>query len=105
MTRMENRANSRAVIDRYHSIELSVGDLETSYQFKIRDLSPEGLGILIREDSALINHIKVGTVLHVKYRPVESKAPVETKKTEIKHITKNDTGAYGGHYTVGLTVL
>lgn len=105
MTSLENRADPRTVIDHFYSIELSVGGIETSYQFKIRDLSPEGIGILVREDSALIGHIKVGAILQVKYRPMESKAPIETKKTEIRHISKNETGAYGGHYIVGLAVL
>lgn len=102
---LEKRTEPRTLVDRFYSVEVSVGGLETAYQFKIRDLSQGGIGILIREDSELIEHIQVGSVIRMKYYPVESKAPVEMLDTEVKHITKNGASTIKGHVTVGLAII
>ena len=101
----EKRTEDRAIVEKYHSVELSVSGLETSYQFRIRDLSPGGVGILVREDSALLKHIQVGAVFQMTYYPIESKSSAEVLNTEVRHITRNGQTTYKGHYTVGLAVL
>ena len=90
--------------DQYSSVEFS-SKTEPNHLFKIRDMSPTGLCILVKEGSAVLNHLRVGDIMEMKcYQPRKAKSP-ELIKTKIKHITKKDLGRYKGNYLVGLSVI
>ncbi|MBA7714740.1 hypothetical protein ES703_123772 [subsurface metagenome] len=59
----------------------------------------------MKEDSDLLNHVKVGDILNLKYYPADSSQPGELLETEIKHITKDEQGRFKGVYLVGLSIL
>ena len=59
----------------------------------------------MKEDSDLLNHLKVGDILNLKYYTTDSSKPIEFLKTEIKHITKDEQGRFKGVYLVGLAIL
>ena len=101
----EKRSESRSIIDRYYSVEFSIRDAAYVYQFKIWDISPKGMCVLVKEDSDLLNHLRVGDILDLKYYTTDSSKPTEYLKTEIKHITKDDTGRFKELYLVGLSIL
>ena len=91
--------------DQYSSVEFSTSKTEPNHLYKIRGMSPSGLCILVKEGSAVLNHLKVGAIMEMKcYQPKKAKGP-ELIKTKIKHITKNDLGRYKGNYLVGLSVI
>ena len=100
----ERRSEPRSIIDRYYSVEFSIRDSAYVYQFKIWDISPKGICVLVKEDSDLLNHLKVGDILDLKYYTTDSSKPTEYLKTEIKHITKDDTGRFKELYLVGLSI-
>ena len=75
------------------------------YQFKIRDVSPTGIGILVNESSEVLDHLEVGNVLEMKYNPRNSSDLPESLETEISHITKIEQGEFKGHYIVGMLIL
>jgi hypothetical protein len=100
----EKRAEPRSIVDRYYCVEFSTADTEFVYQFKIWNLSPKGICVVIREDSALVRHLKVGDILEMKYYTIDSPAVTDYLRTEIQHITK-DEGRFKGHYLVGLSVF
>ncbi len=75
------------------------------YQFKIRDLSPSGIGILVNESSAVLEHIKINDVLEMKYNPKDASNLPEYLKTEIRHITKLEEGKFKDHYLVGMLII
>ncbi len=102
---IERRSEPRRIIDKYYSVEFSKGALEFSYQFKIRDISPKGICVLVKEDSDLLNHIEVGDILNLKYYSTDSSKSAEYLKTKISHINKDDTGRFKGLYLVGLSIL
>jgi len=102
---IERRSKPRSIIDRYYSVEFSVSGSTYSYQFKIWDISPKGICVLVKEDSGLLNHLKVGDILDLKYYTTDSSRPVEYLKTEIRHITKDEKGRFKGLYLVGLSIL
>jgi len=102
---IEKRSESRSIIDRYHSVEFSIRHSAYAYQFKIWDMSPKGICVLVKEDSDLLNHLKVGDILSLKYYSTDSSKPTEYLKTEIRHITKDDTGRFKEVYSVGLSTL
>jgi hypothetical protein len=102
---VEKRSEPRKIIDKYYSVEFSMSDLDFAYQFKIWNLSSKGICVVVKEDSDLLNHVKVGQVLDLKYSANDATHPVETLKTEIKHISKDEEGRFKGLYLIGLSIL
>ena len=103
--RPEKRSEPRRILDQYFSVEFSVSSTLPVHQFKVRDVSPTGIGILINKSSAILDHLEVGNVLEMKYNPRNSSDLPEYLKTEIKHITKMEQGQYKGHYLIGMLIL
>jgi len=101
---IERRSEPRSIIDQYYSVEFSLKKTIFLYQFKIRNILPEGICVLVREDSDLLNHIEAGDILGLKYYKTDSSQSAELK-TEIRHITKDGTGRFTGLYQVGLSIL
>jgi len=99
------RSEPRSLTDQYHCVEFQIYSIGTCYQFKIWDISTKGMCILVKENSAVLNHIKVDDVIEMKYYPKESSASIEGIKTQIRHITKSEQGRFKGHFLVGLSVL
>jgi hypothetical protein len=103
--RKERRAEPRFEIDKYYSVELYVPGAEFVYQFKIWNLSEHGLCVVVKDDSDLLKHLTVGSVIEMQYYPADVKSPRIRLETEIKHITKQEEGRFSGHSLVGLLVL
>lgn len=101
----ERRLEPRKAPDKYYSVQFSVKELAYIYQFKIWNVSSKGICILINEESEILNHLKVGDRLEVKYYLTESQGTTEAFMTEVRHITKNTQGRFKGHYSVGLLML
>lgn len=102
---VDRRSENRTVIDRYYSVEFQKKGVDGIYLFKIWNLSPSGICIIVKEDSALMAHLKVGDILDMKYHPAGDVGPIERVKTEITHITTDAQGRFKGHYLVGLSMI
>ena len=102
---IDRRSEPRKIVDQYYSVEFSLDGLESLYQFKIWDVSSMGMCVLVKEDSAVVGHLKVGEQLDTKYYSTDSANPIEFLKSEIRHITKAGQGRFKGHYLVGLAIL
>jgi len=103
----DRRSEPRTVLSdyQYSSVEFSIDGLApAAYIFKVRDISPSGLGILVNKESAILGHIKVGDILTLTYNPVDSSKPLVHLRTEIRHITENDE-RFRGQVLVGLLIL
>lgn len=107
---MEQRIAPRNYLDIFYSVEITfISNDNTSqcYQFKLRNVSSSGMCVLVSEKSEVMNYLKTGDTLNIKYCPIDSTHPQENIKTEIKHITyipkKGGTG--NGHYYVGLSII
>ena len=103
--RDERRSEPRSIADQYCSVEFSTSKVEPNYQFKIRDVSSSGLCILVKDGSAVLNHLHVGDIMEMKYYQVKRSERPELIRTEIKHITRDDQGRYKGNYLVGLSAI
>jgi len=101
----ERRSEPRSIIDQYYSVEFSIRACPFTYQFKIWDISRKGICVLVKEDSDLLNYLKVGDILNLKYYTTDSSKPVEFLKTEIRHLTKDEKGRFKGLFLVGLSIL
>lgn len=91
--------------NQYHSVEFSIKGLELPYQVRIWDNAAESMNILVREDSNVLQHLKVGDTLDTKYYSSGSVYPSENMRTLIRHITKNNKGRLKGHYLIGLKIV
>jgi hypothetical protein len=61
--------------------------------------------VVVREDSDLLKHLKVGDVINLRYHAGDLKNPIVRLRTEIKHVTKQEQGRFKGHVLVGLLIL
>jgi len=101
-SRPERRAERRAIDGRYYSVQFTTEGLDSFYQFKLWNISPKGMCILVKEESEVLKHLKVGDAIEMIYYLTDSLGAFEKIKTQIKHITKNEDGRFEGHYLVGL---
>jgi hypothetical protein len=100
----DRRPESRTLLDRYYSVEFRLHGTGNVYQFKLRDMSSKGLGILVNKNSAVLKHLKVGDTLDMQYIPPESAGTSESLKTQIAHITQKDEEPFKGHFLIGLLI-
>jgi len=103
--RSEKRTEPRKILENYYSVEFTVSPQLPVHQFRIRNMSPWGLGILLNETSAALKCLEVGDIVEMKYNPVNPSDSAERLKTEIRHITRLDQGPFEGHYLVGILIL
>jgi hypothetical protein len=61
--------------------------------------------VLVKEDSNLLNYLKVGDILNLKYYTTDLSSPIEYLKTQIRNIRKGDKGRFKGLYLVGLSIV
>jgi len=87
------------------SVEFSLGDNLITYRFKLRDFSSKGFGLLIRQDSKVLKHVKSGDIINMQYHPYELTDEPVRHRTKIKHISEPDPGKHQGHMLVGLLIL
>ena len=87
------------------SVEFILGNDKIAYHFKLRDFSSKGFGIMVRKDSKVLNHIKVGDVLDMKYHPEEATRNPLSHRTQIKHISDPEFGKQQDHRLIGLLIL
>ncbi len=101
----EKRSELRTVLNRFYSVEFQLKGTGNLYHFKLRDISSKGLGILVNEDSAVLQHLKVSDILGMKYYPPESSSPPEFLKTQVMHISKKEEEPFKGHFLIGLSII
>jgi hypothetical protein len=101
---INKRSEKRELIREYYSVEISIEGAEHVNQFVIYDMSASGLCLLIKEDSNVLNRIKVGEKYKMKYYPVNLLDNVKYIDTRICHITRSKNSSLAGHYMVGLAL-
>ena len=101
----DRRSEKRSAAERYYSVEFTTSGLTSFYQFKLWNVSASGMCILVKENSEVLRHIRIGDTLEMTYHAADSSGAHANLKTEIKHITRNVDGRFQGHYLVGLSIL
>jgi PilZ domain len=101
----ERRSEKRTAAERYYSVQFTTEGLASVYQFKLWNISPKGMCILVKEGSEVLRHINVDDTIDMTYYLTDSQGAFENLKTQIKHITKNEDGRFQGHFMVGLSIL
>ena len=76
------------------------------YQFKVRDLSAKGAGIVVKADSNFMKMTQVGQEVDVKMIPGTGVAGSSGhQRSRVAHVTELKEGRYRGHLVVGLSFL
>lgn len=101
----ERRAQDRALPERFYSVDFLLKATGNVHQFKLRDMSLHGLGILVKADSEVLQYLKVGQDLDMQYNPPRGAGPAEIFKTKIRHITPQAPGVPDGHFVIGLEII
>ena len=101
----EKKADPKILKDQFYSVEFPVNGYKYDYRCKLRKNGFESIFVLVKENSAILNKLTVGNILKMKYYRTDSAGPPESFDTEIKYITKNDSGRFKGHYLMGLDIL
>ncbi len=87
------------------SVEFQPGAATCPYQFKVRDYSSQGIGILVKKDSCVLDMIRVGDILDMKYyQGADRPIPVNVR-TRIQHISSPENGRHENHFIVGLNIM
>jgi hypothetical protein len=100
---VENKEESSTILDNYYSVQFSLSKMDPAYLFKLRDISSNGLCILVKQDSTVFRQLKEGDVLDMEYNPKESSAPIKIFKTQIT--SKNSHGRFTEHFIVELSII
>ncbi len=89
----------------YSSVEISNQDVSFCYQFKLWNMAPQDICILVKENSQILPQLKEGETLKMKYYMGDALCSAENRRTAIKNISKDEQGRFKGHYLVHLEIL
>ena len=92
-------------MDEYYSVEIPIIALGVIYQFKIWQINSIFMSILVKGNSGLLQWIKVGDRLNMKYYSKDSIYPYQSLDTKIRYITRQNLERLRGHYLVGLEIM
>ena len=102
----EKRSEPRKKADEYSSVEFITSDFIPAHLFVVYNVAPTGIGIIVKEGSAALKHLKVGRIMEVKFTlSSKVRGGFENSKVEVTHITKDDKDRFKGHYLIGLSIL
>jgi hypothetical protein len=99
----ESKGESRAILDQYYSVQFSFSRMDPTYLFKLRNLSDNGLCILVKQDSTAFKQLDVGDILDMEFNPTESSGSTKILKTKIT--SKNCFDRFKGHSLVELSII
>lgn len=101
---LERRSEARKLVDEYYDIEFFMDGVDVTDQFRIWYMTPESMGLLVKENSNILRRLKVGETLNTKSYTLDLVSPSEYLVTAIRHITKKDQSRLRGHYLVRLEI-
>jgi len=101
---IERRFADRKIVNKYYTVEMVIHDITFAYRFKVWDISPEGISLLVNEDSDLLKYLKVGNTLNLKYHTADLSKPAACLNTQVRHISKDDAKRFKGFCVVGLSI-
>lgn len=99
----ESKDESRTILDNYYSVQFTLSRINPAYLFKLRNLSDNGLCILVKQDSSAFKQLNVGDVLDMEFNPTESSGSTKILKTKIT--SKNCFDRFKGHSLVELSII
>ncbi len=100
----ERRTETRSSPTDLHSVELSLSQVQATYQFPLWNLSTQGLCFLVRVGSPVLEHLREGAALDMKFYS-GGPAPPRVLRTRIRHLSPSAEGRFRNHTLVGVSIL
>lgn len=100
----QRRVDTRRTKLRNYRIEIMLIG-QPIYQFRVTDVSPNGAGLLVKEDSHFLNLIEVGQIVDTEFISPDGSEPAGKYRAKIIHITEPNNGRNERHCLVGLSIL
>ena len=94
---------SETILNKYYSVQFSLNKMDPTYLFKLRDISSNGLCILVKRDSTVFRRLNEDDIFDMEYNPPESSDPSTLLKTKIT--SKNCHDRFTGHSLVELSII
>lgn len=101
----DNWLDSNSQFEEYYSVEIPLDGLDLLHQFRIWNIKPGTLFVVVKEESEILSRLRVGDTIEMKYYIMNPASPPKYLPTKIKHITKEDQGRFKGHIVIGLDIL
>jgi len=98
------RAEPRRAQLRNYRVEIKLIG-EPIYQFRVTDVSLDGAGLLVKEDSDFLKLIGIDQIVEADFISPDGTDPNGKYHAEIRHITKPGKGKNEGHCLLGLSIL
>jgi len=96
---------SLRITEKYHSVEMKPVKSLPIYQFKLYPCTEmNGVGVHVKPDSEILDHLEPGMEVDMKYYPKDSKHHISHLKTQIINIIRVLYGPFKGHFMVGLSI-
>jgi hypothetical protein len=99
----EKRVEPRAAGFKNYRIEIKLAGTPI-YQFKVNDVSIQGAGLLINEDSKFLEMIDVGQTVEANFISPHGANPTGMYRVEIIHISRMDKGRYKKFRLIGIRI-
>ena len=100
----DRRSESRQGVKDWYTAEIRIVGVPV-HEVKLKDLSSKGACILFQNNSSLINHLRIGQDLKVKYFLEDRSKPSGMLQAKVNHITEVKEGRLKGYYLAGLSIL
>ena len=100
----DKRSESRHDAKDYYHAEIRLVGVPV-YEVKLKNLSSKGACFLVKDNSSLLNYMRVGESVKVKYYLEDRSEPNSIYKAEIRHVTEVKEGRFNGHYCAGLSIM
>ena len=102
--RQKNRLRT-SLPEHFHSVEFVVQSPHPIYQFKLWRSECNQVFLLIKDNSTLLRHLKVGNILPMTYHCCEAAMQTEVCNTQIENIVNEQEGRFRGHHRVELAIV
>jgi hypothetical protein len=98
-------ASNRQIIEKFYSVQFAIDGRAPLYQFRIKNIPPDGPGILVGEKSAVLSRLNVGDELDMTYCPCGAAAVSKELRTKVMRVDHHTEGRFEGHVAIGLSVV
>lgn len=102
---IDHAALTRKDLDQYYCVEIPIPELDIIYQYKIWETRSDSMSILIKEGSDLLNWIKPGDRIKMKYYSHDPIHRYHNLETDLIDIKRQAYGRLSGHYLAGLEII
>jgi hypothetical protein len=97
-------SNSAHQTDECYTVELIFDGNHTARQYKVWHKATTYMCVLLEEPSDILNRVRVGDRMNIRYFDTDQTVPSECLKTEVRNVKKGNQGRLKGQYLLDLQI-